>query len=121
MADQDSGTQGGGAQDQPGGGDNQPRAQGGGGEGQRGVDVEQLKRDVAKLRDDFGQLIQSGAEAAREQVSMRVEGMRSAMGSMRSGGGRAVGKLSNKVEERPLAAVLVAFGVGVLVAKLMDR
>ena len=91
------------------------------GPAQAGVDLDQLKQDVAKLRDDFSQLIQSGAEAAREQLAMQVEGVRSAMSSVRSGGGKAVGAMSNTIEERPLAAVIVAFGVGILVAKLIDR
>lgn len=84
-------------------------------------DINQLKNDLAALRNDLAALSKTlkdeattrarrGYERAREAGEEAVEYARS--------GARAV---EHQIEERPLLSVLSAFGVGLLVGKLMDR
>lgn len=101
------------------------------------IDVDYLKREFEKLRTDLGSAAgKLGGEASsvldqitdylnRENLSSRVSSLEteiSALGTKLKGTGKdAVAKLESEVSTRPLAAVAVAFGIGLLASALIRR
>lgn len=95
-------------------------------------EIDTLKSDVAKLRDDIGELVSAlvdlvgdKAAATRTRVESeakeRLDELRAALERARERGGRAVGQMEHQIEERPLLSVLAAFGIGLILGKLLDR
>ena len=77
-------------------------------------DMDQLRRDLGALTEAFKrnsqQRAQAGAEQARDQfdqVRRQAEGQAEQVGS--------------HIKERPFTSVLSAFGVGLLIGKLISR
>lgn len=95
-------------------------------------EIQTLREDVAKLRADLsgvaGALKDLGkgrveeakstltelAEALREELRKGMEGARSR-------GKRSVETVEEQIEQRPLLALLAAFGVGIVLGKILDR
>lgn len=95
-------------------------------------DLEQLKADLAKLRGDMGQVISSmvglsrkGASTARDAaqtgIDQGIEQLHRRYRLMRKRTNRAADSLAETLSDRPLASVAVAFGVGMLLGKIMSR
>jgi len=95
-------------------------------------ELEALRADMAKLRGDLAGL----ADAVKEAGQRRVEGaqesltelaaalrdeVRGAFGVARDRSKKSVDAVEHTIEERPFLSLLTAFGVGVLLAKLLDR
>lgn len=78
------------------------------------VDIEILKADLAKIKDDLaslaGSLVDRGRQSARA-VRKTVEDKVST----------SVDALESFVEERPLTTVMLAFGAGIVTAMLLRR
>jgi len=84
-------------------------------------DTDQLKADVAKLRQDLTHLMTATADLGRDTVAVANDKVRAGMRAARQKGTEGAELLSQSIEERPVASVLIAFGLGVLAAKLMER
>jgi ElaB/YqjD/DUF883 family membrane-anchored ribosome-binding protein len=95
-----------------------------------------LKAGLETLRKDIGSLVSSFGDAATEEVTTRGRRARAAVGRATDRAGEvwddATGEASRRgregvaaveqlIEERPLMSVLVAFVIGVVVGKLIDR
>jgi len=95
-------------------------------------DYEVLKEDLAKLRADVAQLV---AALAAEQ-NEKVEGLRAKAGeklnraqeasaeAMAQAGEMARGSVDaveHSVKEHPLASLLAAFGLGLVIAQILSR
>jgi ElaB/YqjD/DUF883 family membrane-anchored ribosome-binding protein len=95
-----------------------------------------LKAGLDTLRKDISSLVSSLGEAATDEVKTRGRRARAAVGratdragevwddatSEASRRGRAgVAAVEQQVEARPFISVLVAFVIGVLIGKLIDR
>ncbi len=87
--------------------------------------AEAMMNDVAALKRDFGSLLEhlklsanSGAQDAADQID---DGARRIYRSVAAGSGRASSAIGSKVEERPLAAVLIALGIGFLGGRMLSR
>lgn len=77
-------------------------------------DLNALKKDLASLRDDLASMASTiGHEAKNRAVAARDSVQESVQSSLSSA--------ENCVRERPLTSVLVAFGAGVLIAKLLSK
>jgi len=96
------------------------------------AEIDQLKSDLRSLREDFSKLgkdvmnaTKHGAghasEVARAEARKRLEQLGDAVDTARERGMSAKHDVERRIEEHPLAAVMVALGVGVVIGKLLDR
>jgi ElaB/YqjD/DUF883 family membrane-anchored ribosome-binding protein len=94
-------------------------------------ELETLKADVAKLRSDVGDLVNtlkalgvekaSGAKASLdEELEKRREELRDALKGAKARGERAANAVEGEIAEHPMSSVMAAFGMGFLIAKLLD-
>jgi ElaB/YqjD/DUF883 family membrane-anchored ribosome-binding protein len=103
-------------------------------------EVESLKKDLDRLQDDLRKITQRGGSAARSASSEALEGVKgAAAGVLQQGSERAkefyhdasdavrdrgedlVETVVERVEERPLAAVLLTLGAGFALGVLLTR
>jgi len=93
-------------------------------------ELDDLKRDLANLRNDMGELVgtltsmgkQSANvawEKAQDQLNTRLRQLNDTYESMRAQSGRAAESVQQTIEERPVTSVLVALGVGFVLGKIM--
>jgi ElaB/YqjD/DUF883 family membrane-anchored ribosome-binding protein len=94
-------------------------------------ELDMLKEDVAKLRTDVQDLTNALKELGVERVdtlrSTLAEEIRGARGELqrragqaRDYGRRAVDSLEEEIGEHPLPSILSAFGIGFVLARLLD-
>lgn len=94
-------------------------------------EMDALKADIAQLREDIVGL----THAVKSAASERVAGARTQAGEYAHGawenieqrfedlvnqGKETLNKAEHKVGEHPVASVVTAFGIGFLIAKLLD-
>lgn len=88
-----------------------------------------LKDDVAKLRKDVSDLagllkdlglqkVDETRESVEDELQAQREKLRQALGEARNRSRSALDDVELQVTERPLGALLTAFGVGFVIAKL---
>lgn len=85
--------------------------------------------DLAALRQDFADLMSQmksgalkGANGAAENILNQLSDRAGHLyDSVAAQGGRSVRAVSRQVEERPVASLLVAFGVGFIASRLLSR
>ena len=95
-----------------------------------------LKAGLDTLRKDISSLVSSLGDAATDEVKTRGRRARAAVGrvSDRAGevwddatneasrrGREGVAALEQQIEERPFISLLVAFGIGLAIGKLINR
>ena len=95
-----------------------------------------LKAGLDTLRKDICSLVSSFGDAATDEVKTPGRRARAAVGRVHRPGGRGVGRrhergeprgregvaaVKQQIEERPVISLLVAFGVGVVIGKLINR
>jgi ElaB/YqjD/DUF883 family membrane-anchored ribosome-binding protein len=84
-----------------------------------------VKDDLAKLRDDIANLSNSLKDVTSDTVNEQIALIRARIdtigGEAKQHGRAALSDLTDRIEERPLTSVLIAFGVGLLAGKLFDR
>jgi len=77
-------------------------------------DLEKIKSDLASLVDAVGKFAADGGrEGLRAFDNVRARAQTQAAHSIES--------IEHQVAERPLVSVLIAFAVGMIFGKLMDR
>jgi len=81
----------------------------------------QLRQDVVELFSHAFGLGRGAAEGAKESASDAVENLKSRLADLRERGADQVSAVGKKIEENPMPAALIAFGVGFVVAKLLSR
>jgi ElaB/YqjD/DUF883 family membrane-anchored ribosome-binding protein len=83
-------------------------------------DVDRLRKEIDEMRTDLKALTRSiretGLEKGKEALD-QVEYLRRRAGKHAA---RAEARLERGIEERPFISVVAAFGVGFLLAKLLD-
>ncbi len=84
-----------------------------------------LKDDLGKLRADVSNLSSAlkdvTSDTVREQIDMIRARIDSIAADAKLQGRASLDDLTGRIEERPLASILIAFGAGVLIGKLFDR
>jgi ElaB/YqjD/DUF883 family membrane-anchored ribosome-binding protein len=95
-----------------------------------------LKASLDTLRKDISSLVNSFGDTATDEVKTRGRRARTAVGRVtdRAGevwddaaneasrrGRAGVPAVEQQIEERPFISLLLAFGVGLLICKLLDR
>lgn len=97
-----------------------------------GKQLEKMRSDFAQLQTDVAELTKvikdmgvGGAESVKasvaEEIRNRREALHERLDEARARGRRAVKDLEEEIQEYPYGSLLAAFGVGFIVAKLMDR
>lgn len=91
----------------------------------------ELKQDFSKLRADIADLLSAvkdaGMERAaesgaslNEELQKRRERLRSALQGARVRGEKTIDDIEEGIAEHPLSSLLMAFGLGFIVAKLIN-
>lgn len=95
-------------------------------------DVDNVQVDLKRLRDDVAALTQTIAALTAQQASRGLgaahdagekvaETVHRAAEELKRASGESISTLEQKITERPLSAVLIALGIGLLLGKLTDR
>ena len=90
-----------------------------------------LKEDVAKLRGDVGDLldvlralgaekVSDAKEGFDEELARRREELREALAGAKARGQRTAKAVEDEITEHPMSSIAAAFGIGFLIAKLLD-
>ncbi len=84
-------------------------------------ELKDLKADIAALRTDFAKLMEDTGEIAKTQRDVGIERGREALSTASEQFKKQKGKVEDSVRDNPLAAIGIAFGVGVLMAAISRR
>jgi ElaB/YqjD/DUF883 family membrane-anchored ribosome-binding protein len=99
-------------------------------------ELDTLKTDLDTLRKDISSLATSFGDAATDEIRTRGRHARAAVGRVtdRAGevwddatseasrrGREGVAALEHQIDERPFLSVLLAFGIGVVIGRLIHR
>ncbi len=85
-------------------------------------DLGTLKRDLGRLMDQMKSgAIDGASETAQELLSQLNERASDLYENMSEQGERSVKAITRQVEERPITSLLVAFGVGMIISRLLSR
>ena len=90
-----------------------------------------LKADVNKLREDVGDLLgvlrelgadkmTSAKSSLDDELERRREEIRAALSGARAKGAQAADAVEGEIAQHPLSSVMAAFGIGFLIARLLD-
>jgi len=107
------------------------------------TDLGDLRNDMAVLREDLVKITQkiadlgrAEAEGVKENVAGRVrkeldkaeeakdrlvEDLRKEVNEVKEQGKKAVGTVEQQIREQPLISLLIAFVVGLLLGKILDK
>jgi ElaB/YqjD/DUF883 family membrane-anchored ribosome-binding protein len=88
-------------------------------------ELDKLRKQVSSFGEAASEGIQRGSRRARAAAGQALdtasEGLSDAAGEVERRGRQSLDAVEHQIEDRPLISVLVAFGLGVLVGKLLDR
>ena len=95
-------------------------------------EMESLKADLTKLREDFAGVTEALKEAGQKKTEDARQGLvdlmtslmdelRGALGKAKDTGSKSVEAVGHQIELRPLTSLFTAFGVGFVIAKLLHR
>lgn len=96
------------------------------------AEIETLKAELARLREDFAGVAAALRDAGmaetenmRENTSEFLSNLKEHLGhaldEAKEKGKRSMEVVENQVSEHPFASLLIAFGVGFVLGKLLDR
>jgi ElaB/YqjD/DUF883 family membrane-anchored ribosome-binding protein len=89
------------------------------------AEFDAVKEDLTKLRSDILMLSNALKGATSETVQDQIGQIRSRIDSLtgeaKQHGQQTLDDLTDRIEEKPLTSVLIAFGVGLLFGRLLDR
>lgn len=84
-------------------------------------ETEALKKDMEQLRRDLGSLADAVKRSSREKVQAGTERARSRIDDACTQAELRSEELGLHIRQRPFISVLGAFGVGILLGKLIGR
>jgi ElaB/YqjD/DUF883 family membrane-anchored ribosome-binding protein len=95
-------------------------------------DLDAIKEDMAQLRSDLGELTQRLVEMGKSEVGaarsrVRAEArnlgreLRQTLNETGERGWQSVESVEQLLTEKPVVSLLAAFGLGLLVGKLLER
>jgi ElaB/YqjD/DUF883 family membrane-anchored ribosome-binding protein len=80
-----------------------------------------MNDDISQLRDDLAQLRKDVAILAEDLLGTAKSGASAAAAAAKKRGAEVAEALEDQIQEHPLSAVGVAFGVGLLVGAILRR
>ncbi|MEO0871595.1 MAG: hypothetical protein AAFY19_06475 [Pseudomonadota bacterium] len=84
-------------------------------------ELSELRADIAALRSDFAKLVDDAGTLARSKSDDLLEQGRDAASKAQAELNAQKSRVEDSVRDNPLAAIGIAFGVGVLLAALSRR
>ncbi len=95
-------------------------------------EIEELRCALASLREEFVTELEERRSAAmgragdvvdavKDNICQAQERLREGLGEARTYGRQAIDEAHKKITERPVTSALVAFGVGLIIGKLIER
>jgi ElaB/YqjD/DUF883 family membrane-anchored ribosome-binding protein len=81
----------------------------------------QLRQDVVDLFSQAFGLGRSSAYAAKQGATDAVESLKERLADLKDRGAERLEVVEKKIEDNPLPAALIAFGVGFVLAKILTR
>lgn len=84
-------------------------------------DLDELRDEVSKLRSDITDIADTLTKLAGDAVTDGQNRFRQSSARTREKAREVWGGLEHELEERPLTSVAVAFGLGFVLGKLLDR
>ncbi len=81
-------------------------------------DLAALKRDVANLIEHFSSSATTNAQNAASQID---EGVRQFYSDATAKGGETAKLVGKQIEEQPIAALLIALGLGYITGRVLSR
>ncbi|GAA5131013.1 DUF883 family protein [Alloalcanivorax gelatiniphagus] len=84
-------------------------------------ETEALKKDIEQLRRDLGALTEAAKRNSQQKAQAGVEQARAQFDDVRARAEMHTEQWGSHIKERPLTSVFAAFGVGILLGKLISR
>jgi ElaB/YqjD/DUF883 family membrane-anchored ribosome-binding protein len=89
------------------------------------ADIEQLKKDLKKLNETLVGLGREGFDAIQSEGAARLEALRKEADDiakrLKIKGQNQYDALEAQVQEKPLLSLLAAFGLGLIISRIIDR
>jgi ElaB/YqjD/DUF883 family membrane-anchored ribosome-binding protein len=89
------------------------------------ADIEQLKADLKRLNETLVGLGKDTFESVQSESAARLEALRKEADDiarrLKSKGESQYAALEAQVQEKPLLTLLAAFGLGMIISRLIDR
>jgi ElaB/YqjD/DUF883 family membrane-anchored ribosome-binding protein len=93
--------------------------------GGRDADFRALRSDLDNLRKDFGTFVSTLKNNAGDRPEAEVEAMRERIATLgnelQAMGQQQLRKVEGKIEERPYTSLAIAFAIGFVVSRVLDR
>ncbi|WP_370203255.1 DUF883 family protein [Alloalcanivorax venustensis] len=84
-------------------------------------ETEALKKDMDQLRRDLGALTEAFKRNSQQRAQAGVEHARDQFDQVRRQAEGQAEQVGSHIKERPFTSLLSAFGVGLLIGKLISR
>jgi len=84
-------------------------------------DINKIKADLDALREDLAALSSSMSAAAANQGREASERLHDTVAEGRERAQKMADDAGRHIEDNPWASVAIAFGLGVLIGKILDR
>jgi len=84
------------------------------------LSIEKLVEEIKKLRGEFTHVSEVLLDRAKEQAAETAAKVRYAAEDGWSGAKGAAADVAGRIEEQPLAATAIAFGIGMLLGLLLS-
>jgi ElaB/YqjD/DUF883 family membrane-anchored ribosome-binding protein len=89
------------------------------------VDFSALQRDITRLTEALRELLDAQTQAAGARVSDAADGVKDrlaqATGDARKGAQAASDDIAARIERNPIAAILIALGLGLFIGLIGNR
>jgi ElaB/YqjD/DUF883 family membrane-anchored ribosome-binding protein len=85
------------------------------------TESEQLRSEIEKLRADLASLTNTVQKIASHWGEEAKGAFSQSAGRMEEKARESIDKLAHQVEEKPIASVATAFGVGILIGLILNR
>jgi ElaB/YqjD/DUF883 family membrane-anchored ribosome-binding protein len=92
------------------------------------AEMEHLKKSFSQLRTDLTSLVGSalgagktGAHVVKEHATAAVDGVKHKVSDLKDKGVETEKAIEQKIADHPLASVVIAFGVGFMLARIITR
>jgi ElaB/YqjD/DUF883 family membrane-anchored ribosome-binding protein len=89
------------------------------------ADINRLREDLATLtrhvRETAGEQVSAAGQRAREYADDARERASEAAAKGRARAARSAEAVESQIEDHPFTSITVAFGIGLLIGKLMSR
>jgi ElaB/YqjD/DUF883 family membrane-anchored ribosome-binding protein len=91
-------------------------------------DFETLKRSFNQLRTDLTSLVGSAlgagktsAHVVKDKAEAAVDGVKHQLHNLKDKGAESAEAIEQKISDHPLTSIVIAFGVGFMVARFLSR